>query len=189
MTESLPAPTFDLGDAFARPYRASDAAMLHEAVHETAASLAAWLDWYRPDYSLADARQWIAHCATSRESGDLYTFAIFDAADERFLGAVGISQRNRLHNFAGIGYWTRASARGRGLAARLGREVAAFGFRHVNLARIEIVAAVDNIASRRTAEKIGAHCEGIQRNRLRVGNRMLDAAVYALLPAELTTTA
>ena len=188
VTGSLTVPILDLDDAFARPYRASDAAMLHEAVNETAESLAAWLDWYRPDYALADAEQWIAHCTKGRESGDLYVFALFDAADERFLGAVGISQRDRLRNAAGIGYWIRASARGRGLAARLGREVATFGFRHVNLARIEIVAATHNIASRRTAEKIGARFEGVRHDHLRVGNRMLDAAVYALAPAEQAST-
>lgn len=162
-------PTLDLGDAFARPYHEGDASALCAAVRETGASLAQWLDWYRSDYSETDAAQWIAHCIAGWASDEQFTFALFDAADRRFLGAVGINHRNRTHNFAGIGYWIRASARGRGLAARLGRKVAAFGFEQVRLARIEIVAAVDNLASRRTAERIGARLEGIQRQRLRVG--------------------
>jgi len=179
----------DLGDAFARPYREGDAPALYAAVRETGASLAQWLDWHRPDYSESDAAQWIAHCARGWAGGDAFAFALFDAADERFLGAVGINHRNRTHNFAGIGYWMRASARGRGLAARLGRKVAAFGFEHVGLARIEIVAAVDNLASRHTAEAIGARFEGIQRRRLRVGTHMQDAAMYALVPADIASPA
>ena len=182
-----PAPLIDIGDAFARPYRAGDAPALQAAVRETGADLARWLEWYRPGYSESDAQQWIAHCIAGWASGDLFAFALFDAADARFLGAVGISHRDRAHNFAGIGYWMRASARGRGLASRLGRKVAAFGFGHVGLARIEIVAAVDNLASRRTAERIGARFEGVQRARLRVGERMHDAAMYALVPGDMTS--
>jgi RimJ/RimL family protein N-acetyltransferase len=182
---SLPPYTLDIGDAFARPYRESDTAALCAAVRESGPSLAQWLDWYRPDYSESDAEQWITCCTTGWANGDLFAFALFDAADKQFLGAVGISHRNRMHNFAGIGYWTRVSARGRGLAARLGRRVAAFGFERVGLSRIEIVAAMDNFASRRTAEKIGARFEGVQRSRLRVGERMQDAAMYALVPKDL----
>lgn len=178
---------FTVDELLARPYRAEDAPALHAAVRESIDSLARWLDWCHPDYGLADAEQWIEICTRGWQSGDQYAFAVFEAATACFLGAVGISQINHRYNFAGIGYWTRESARGRAIAARIGPHVAAFGFEQLGLGRIEILAAVDNVASRRTAERIGAQFEGVQRRRLRAGDRIFDAATYSLVPADLGT--
>lgn len=172
-----------IDELVARPYRAGDAVALAEAVQESGESLARWLDWYRPGYGLVEAEEWVGFCQRAWSSGDQFTFGVFDA-DARLLGAVGLSQRNRRYNFAGLGYWVRESARGRAIAARVGRHVVRFGFKRVGLDRIEILAAVDNGASRRTAERIGARFEGVQRNRLRLGERTLDAATYSLVPAD-----
>lgn len=176
---------FTVDELLARPYRAEDAPALHAAVRESTDSLSRWLDWCHAAYALADAEQWIDVCASGWQSGEQYAFAVFEAATARFVGAVGISQRHRRYNFAGIGYWTRESARGRAIVARVAPHVAAFGFDRVGLGRIEILAAVDNLASRRTAERIGARFEGVQRRRLRAGSATFDAATYSLIPADM----
>lgn len=168
-----------------RPYRPEDAPDLHAAARESVASVGYWLPWCHSAYSEADAREWIAHCEGMWSKGDQYTLAIFDG-DWRFLGAAGLSHRDREHNFAGIGYWVRESARGHCVAARAGRRVAKFGFDAVKLTRIEIIAAVANHASRRTAKKIGARFESIARNRLVTPQGTVDAAIYALTPADYT---
>jgi RimJ/RimL family protein N-acetyltransferase len=175
---------FDLGDVVARPYREADAAGLLRAVRESVNSVGRWLPWCTADYGEQHAVDWIRHCGDRWTSGEEFTFAIVDARGE-FLGAVGLNHRNREHNFASIGYWIRESARGRALASRVAREVIRFGFDRVRLPRIEIVAAVENVASRRTAERTGARLEGIQRNRLRVREGAVDAAMYAIVPSDL----
>lgn len=171
-----------------RPYRADDALALYAAVHDSIESVGRWLPWCHAGYSMADASAWIAHCEEAWVTGDQYTFAIFDDVTQQFLGAAGLSHRVREHNFASIGYWVRESARGRGIAARAGRAVAAFGFDAIKLTRIEILAAVDNQASRRTAENIGARFETIARNRLSTPQGIVNAAVYALIPADYAET-
>jgi ribosomal-protein-serine acetyltransferase len=176
---------FDLGDILARPYRDDDAQALLAAVRESVESVGRWLPWCTHDYGAQHAIDWIRQCQAAWISGDQFAFAIFDSNGE-FLGAVGLSHRNREHNFASIGYWIRESARGRGVASRVARHVIRFGFEHVRLARIEIVAAVGNIASRRTAERAGARFEGNQRNRLLIREKMFDAAMYAVVPSDLS---
>ena len=71
------------------------------------------------------------------------------------------------------------------LATAAAVEVARFGLAKLGLCRIEIVAAVGNTASRRVAEKTGAMFEGILRNRIKMGDRNLDAAMYSLIPGDL----
>jgi ribosomal-protein-serine acetyltransferase len=179
----LPATQFDLGGIVARPYLAEDAPALLGGVRESVGSVGRWLPWCHAGYGESDSIAWIAHCAEAWAKGDHYTFGVFDGRE--FIGAVGINHRNREHNFASIGYWMRTSRQGRGIAPRVGRHVAKFGLEQVKLNRVEILAAVDNRASRRTAEKIGGRFEGIARNRLIVASLPVDAAVYALVAGDI----
>ena len=75
------------------------------------------------------------------------------------------------------------------MAVAAGRLVARFGFEQLGLLRIEVVALPDNHPSRRTAEKIGARFEAIARRRLGVNGQAHDAAVYGLIPSDLSQLA
>jgi RimJ/RimL family protein N-acetyltransferase len=50
------------------------------------------------------------------------------------------------------------------------------------LNRIEILVAVDNLASQRVAAKVGAVREGILRNRLLLHGKIHDAVMFSLIP-------
>lgn len=165
-----------------RPYRSDDADVLFEAVRESIESVGRWLPWCDANYTLADAEAWIARGGEAWRSGERFPFAIFDAATSAYLGGAGLNQRNRLHNFMSLGYWVRASRQREGIAVRAARLTAAFGFRDVGLTRIEILAEVDNRASRRVAVMLGARFETIARNRLIARGGPVDAALYSLVP-------
>jgi RimJ/RimL family protein N-acetyltransferase len=62
--------------------------------------------------------------------------------------------------------------------------LARFGFEDLGLQRIEITAAVGNVASQRVAEKIGAVREGLLRNRFLLQGRSHDAYLYSLIPED-----
>lgn len=184
MAEPAPeAPELLADGLLLRPYREADAPMLVSAVRESLGSVGRWLPWCHDGYGAEDAAQWIRHCDESWRSGEQFAFAVIDAGDGEFLGGAGLNQRNRSHNFMNLGYWVRSSRQRRRIAARATRTVAAFGFEKVGLNRIEIIAELDNLASRRVAETVGAHFEGIGRNRLVAFGRAVDAALYSLVPA------
>ena len=67
------------------------------------------------------------------------------------------------------------------MGARATRLAARFGFEQLGLQRIEIVAAVDNLASQRVAEKAGARHEGLARKRLLIRGLAHDAMIYSLV--------
>ncbi len=56
-----------------------------------------------------------------------------------------------------------------------------FGLEDLGLNRVEIVVAPGNEASQRVAQAAGALYEGILHQRLRVGETVYDAEMYALL--------
>ena len=111
-----------------------------------------------------------------------YDFVILDKQNRIFLGGCAIDQINRKHNFANLGYWIRSSQTGKGIATAAVRLISRFGFETLGFTRLEIVAAVQNRASQRVAEKVGAIREGIHRNRHVVRDKMYDAVMFSLIP-------
>jgi len=172
-----------------RPWQTKDAEDLFDAVRSSVASVGRWLPWCHADYGLDEAGAWISHCQDGWSRGEHIAFAIFDRQTGGLLGSAGLNQRNRLHRSASLGYWIRQSRHGEGIAARAATLVARFGFEQWGLVRIEIIVLPDNHASRRTAEKTGAHFEAIARQRLWANGQAHDAAVYGLTPADLLPSA
>jgi ribosomal-protein-serine acetyltransferase len=106
---------------------------------------------------------------------------VLEEATERYLGSCGLCPVEREHRTAGLGFWVRTSATRRGAATSAARLVVAFGFAELGLHRIELMVAVDNAASHRVAEKIGAAYEGTLRRRLVLPAGPTDMAMYALI--------
>jgi RimJ/RimL family protein N-acetyltransferase len=57
-----------------------------------------------------------------------------------------------------------------------------FGFKQLNLNRIEILVAIENKASQRVAVKAGAMREGLLRNRLLLYGKIHEAVMFSLIP-------
>lgn len=168
-----------------RPNRSHFAPLLCAAAQESAATVGRWMSWWHTDFTLTEAAAWLEQCEQKWATGVEFEFSVFDPAGA-YVGAAGLNQRNEPNNFANLGYWIRQSRQGEGLAVDAVRLLSAFGFEVLKLTRIEIVAAWENTASRRVAEKAGATFEGRARHRLLLRGEPLDAAMYALLPAHCT---
>lgn len=173
------------GQLCVRPWQERDAGALLEAVRESIVTVGRWLPWCHADYGADDAVEWITYCRAGWHSGEIHSFAIFDAASGQLLGGVGLNQHNLPHRSANLGYWLRQSRQGHGLAAAAATLVARFGFEQLGLIRIEIITLPDNYASQRAAERVGARFEAIARQRLWAGGQAHDARVYGLIPADL----
>jgi len=169
-----------------RPYVEADAEHLYAAVRESIPEVSRWLAWCHENYSIDESRDFIAARKLASQGDEWYSFAIFEKSSDVFVGGVGLNFINRVHQFGNLGYWVRTSAAGRGIATRATRLAARFGFEQLGLHRIEIVAAIGNLASQRVAEKAGATREGVARKRLLIRDESHDAVIYSLLPEDLS---
>ncbi|WP_035341369.1 MULTISPECIES: GNAT family N-acetyltransferase [Dickeya] len=167
-----------------RPFVATDAITLHEAIHESIDSVGRWLPWCAADYDLNTAQGWITHCDQQRHEGHSFELVMVDRTAGHFLGSVAINAINRAERLGNIGYWIRQSAQQQGLMTEAVREIASFGFGTLGLTRLEIIAAEQNYASRRVAEKVGAQFEGLLRNRIIIHDQPVTAALYSLTPGD-----
>ncbi|MGH2558459.1 MAG: GNAT family N-acetyltransferase [Thermomicrobiales bacterium] len=105
-------------------------------------------------------------------------------------GWVTIPIVSRKHGTASLGYTIAESHRGRGYATAAVRAVLpfVFGVDKLSLFRLEAVAAIDNMASRRVLERCGFQLEGIARAYLLIDGLRVDHARYALLRPDWQAT-
>jgi|SRR5437588_3995702 len=173
------------GTILVRPYRQEDADLLYEAVRESIAEVSLWLPWCHENYSIEDSREFVSTRGKSAADGEWYSFAVFEKERGKFLGGVGLNFINRVHLMANLGYWVRTGSVGRGVATSATRLAARFALEELGLHRIEIVVAVDNLASQRVAEKAGALREGLLRKRLLISGESKDAMLFSLVPEDI----
>jgi RimJ/RimL family protein N-acetyltransferase len=167
-----------------RPFHPQDAEETFTAVRESLTELKPWMSWAHDGYSLNDSKEFIRITRARWEEGTLFAFVITDSNSGSVLGGCSLSHIHPVYHLCNLGYWVRTSRRGEGIAVRATRLAARFAFEKGGLIRVEIVMAVNNTASRRVAEKAGAHYEGILHNRMVVGREIYDAHMYSLIPKD-----
>ena len=167
-----------------RPLHGSDALEVFLAVQESLASLKPWMPWAHDSYSITESEGWVKNAAKCWAEGTAYEFAITDSKDGSLIGGCGLNHLNKIDQVANLGYWVRSSRQGRGIAARAARLLIRFGMNELKLNRIEILAAVENFASRKTAENAGAVREAILRHRIALPDKVHDAVLFSIIPSD-----
>ena len=174
-----------------RPYEASDAQALFDAVNESREHLRPWMPWATGGHRTFDDT--VAFCAWARAGWVLrenLVIGIFDRATGRLLGGTG------LHPCGGeeidwsipslnIGYWLRTGEEGKGYVAEAVGLLTRVAFDDLGVQRLEIRCDTTNARSVRVIERAGFVKEGVLRNEARGPSGALrDTLVYALTPAD-----
>lgn len=136
-------------------------------------------------YAEDDARAFIAATAAERAAGTSLSLAAVEPGDGVPLGAIDLHGLPNEHAKGAVGYWVAPPARGRAVAARATRLLAGWALETLGLARVELLAAVPNVASQRTAERAGFRREGTLRRAVHLQEGHVDAIVFGLVAADV----
>jgi RimJ/RimL family protein N-acetyltransferase len=158
-----------------RPPEDRDAVTVADAVQKSLPELIPWMPWASPGYDHGAALAWIRG-----ETGDAYRFVMIDPAGE-LVGSCGLNGLSALNRSGNLGYWVRSDQTGNGYATTATRLLRRYGHDVAELHRIEVVMSVHNEASRRVAEKAGAHHEGRLRGCLRLHGEFHDAHCWSFV--------
>jgi RimJ/RimL family protein N-acetyltransferase len=137
-------------------------------------------------YGPSDARNYLLQRHDALHAGASAPFAIVLAEDRDYLlGSISLMRFSWKNARGEVGYWLAKDARGQGHTTRAVRLITNWGFVHLGLHRIDLVAATGNPASQRVAERCGFTREAVLRSFMVSKNGRDDMVAFGLLATDL----
>ncbi len=164
-----------------RLFEESDAADLYAVVAASRDYLARWMPW-AAGQTEAGTLEFIQ--ASRRQFAANQGFQAAIIAGREIVGTIGFHRVDWEHRSTSIGYWIAQDAQGRGIVTRSARALVDHAIGVWGMNRVELRAGVENLPSRRVAERLGFSYEGTMRQAERLGDVYLDHAVYSVLSSE-----
>ena len=157
---------------------------LYEAVDRNREHLRPWMPWVDSTKSVAAIEAFISRTLDQTASNSGFQTAI--RSGEQLVGVVGMHGINWANKSTSLGYWLAKEEQGKGTMTKACAAYIAHSFSDLNLHRIEIRCATENLRSRAIPERLGFLSEGIIREAEWVNGAFLDHVVYGLLSTEWT---
>ena len=131
--------------------------------------------------SLSEARSYIRYMLRKYRLGEPASWGIEWKETGRIIGTIGFMWIQRDNAAAEVGYSLSRAYWNRGIMTEALGEILRFGFRSMNLNRIEAQHETENPASGAVMRKCGMQREGLLRQRLLNKGRFVDVELYAIL--------
>jgi len=180
-----PDPPLAAGEVLLRPWRDADADGIVAGVADPEIPR-----WTRvPDrYERRDALGFLASQEPMRRRGEHLGLALVARADPAaVLGSLSLLRPHWEHGRIEIGWWVRASARGRGLATTGAELLSRWALGVLGVARVDCFVDAENLRSRRVAERAGFVCDGVLRSWQEHRGERRSLVSYGLLAEDLTS--
>lgn len=159
-----------------------DAEALFKLTNQSRNYLRQWLPWVDEINTIEDSRNFIKHSfQTYAEQGGINAGVFYQG---ELVGMIGFNSFDLKNKIGYVGYWLASTCQGRGIMTRSVRALISHAFEELQLNRIDIRAAHDNIRSRAIPERLGFTEEGRLRQVEWLYDRYVDHVVYGMLASE-----
>ena len=129
--------------------------------------------------SVETARDHLCRAVARASEGEIFEWHLF--VEGALCGSVRLKDIDRSDRKAKIGYFIGHEFGGRGIVSSAVSTVLEFCFGPLNLNRIELRCAVENVRSKRVAERLGFLHEGVLRQEECLNGVFVDQNIYGLL--------
>lgn len=156
----------------------SDATELFATIDRERRSLRKWLPFVDYTRGISDSEDFIR---SLYEKGSREIVFVINC-QSRFAGLIGLKGIDHANHRCEIGYWLSEKFRGRGVMTAAVRALVDYAFGDLDMNRIQIKCAVENVASSNIPRKTGFFLEGIERDgELLADGQYVDLEVYSLV--------
>jgi len=111
-------------------------------------------------------------------------WSIVDSKTDEFMGTIGFNNWNMYNDRAEISYDLSKKHWRKGIMTKVLNNVLVFGYKEMDLHRIEARTMTNNEPSRKLLEKVGFKMEGIQRGYRLIRDNYEDICIYSALPSD-----
>jgi len=142
-----------------------------------------WLDWpLDENYSIEDSRGFIKRWLNRFAEGNGFEAGIWYQGT--LVGEVSVDRIDWTNKVAEMGYSLGAEFQGRGIVTMCMRVLIDYAFDELELNRVELRCADENLKSRAVAERLGFTQEGELRESWLIHGRFVGQVIYGMLAAE-----
>jgi ribosomal-protein-alanine N-acetyltransferase len=166
---------------YLRPLRDDDASALF-AIYSDPRIMRFWSS--PPWTDIASAQEKITRNLSGMTTGSSVGFGIFSLADDQLLGTCDLFHLDQQCRRGEVGYGLAFEAWGQGYMQESMLALLDYGFKELQLNRIEADIDPGNEASAKLLTRMGFQLEGLLRERWIVGGEKSDSAMYGLLLSE-----
>jgi RimJ/RimL family protein N-acetyltransferase len=168
-----------------RCWEPKDAPLLKATMDENIEHLKPWMPW-AAEYpkELPEMVAMLRGFRARFDSGEDFIYGIFDRAETRALGGTGL--HTRIGSQAReIGYWVDHRFTGQGYATETAAALTQVSFSVLQMERVEIHCAVENLPSAAIPPKLGYTLDAVLRKRIfLLDGRFHDSMVWSILREE-----
>lgn len=137
-----------------RPITVGDAEAIASAVDQSRDALRRWMPWYRDDYDISAAQDWIAEMLAGIEAEQSQVFVIISGC-ETLVGVIALEGIDAQRRRAMIGYWLATPMTGQHLGRRAVGLALDWARTQHDIETVWAIVAEGNLASRRVLEVNG----------------------------------
>ena len=134
-----------------------------------------WLPWVDSTKNISDIINFIDNITNEIER----PFTIF--YKQQIVGLIAPKNYDEKNFSCEIGYWIGEKFQNNGIMYNSCKLLISYLFEKLNLKRIEIGIAIDNIKSKKVPQKLGFHKEGIKKSAEYINNHFQDHEIYSLI--------
>ncbi|MGG0657627.1 GNAT family N-acetyltransferase [Rummeliibacillus pycnus] len=134
--------------------------------------------------TISDTKDFVEIVLNKYENKQVSPWEIEYKENGKFIGTIDFVWWQPNHKTAEIGYVISKDYRGKGLTTEVAKEIIKFGFKEMDLVRIQARCFVENIGSARVMEKTGMSFEGIIRKAIFAKGKHQDLKMYSILKGE-----
>ena len=145
--------------------------------------LSEWLEWPRTVKSEVDFNKFIESSIAKLATGSAMTNIIEYRGE--VAGIAGFNSIDKDLKRVEMGYWLASRFQGKGIMTRVCNFLAEYAFRNLEIEKVQISVAENNIPSRQLCKRLGMCKEGTITNEEKVGDRILNHVIYGLYKNQL----
>jgi ribosomal-protein-serine acetyltransferase len=158
------------------------AATLFELADGNRVHLRRWMPWVDRTQSIADVNAFIDVTLQQSAENSGYHAGLWFQGE--LCGVIGHHIIDWANRTTSLGYWLDAAHQGKGIMAMSCRAIVEHDFTELNLHRIIIRCATENLRSRAIPERLGFSFEGVAREAEWLYDHFVDLAVYSKLQSD-----
>ena len=168
-----------------RPPQLGDGLAMHPAILESYDVLHEFMDWAKAKPTLDESEEQIRLAAANwilkKNEEPWLQLIIVDKATNEFIGATSFHHMNWSIPLVETGYWIRTSRSGQGLMTEATNAITQYAFKQLGVQRISLTCDIDNVRSKKIAERLNYTLEGILKSHRQkpINGEISDTLVYA----------